>query len=121
MAIKILDRHLLSAKGPSDDPYLLGYPDDDVKRISKLPRGEKERFHAEVAKILAINQLPAMRLRRGPATQLAPLWPTQIDDARRNYILHQRRRYGLEAAKHILNRYEKRQQRLYKIYGTEQP
>ena len=64
------------------------------------------RFHADVAALLAVNQLPILKNRKGVDLNYAPIWPAHLDEQRRNFLLHQRRQFGLAAAKHILSRYE---------------
>ena len=118
MAIRILERCLPSRIGPQEDPYLLGYSDDDLRRLRDLPRPEQQNFHADVAELLAYHQLPSRKSRKGTAALRAPLWPSQLDEQRRNFLLHQRRIHGVRAARLILERYERRFSQLYKYFGA---
>ena len=42
MALRILDRCPLNRLGPDEDPFLLGFTGDDLRRIAKLPKKEQE-------------------------------------------------------------------------------
>ena len=120
MALRILDRCPLNCLGPAEDPFLLGFAGDDLRRIAKLPKKEQERFHTDVAALLAVNQLPILKNQRGVDMNYAPMWPAHLDEQHRNFLLHQRRQFGLVAAKHILSRYETRQAKLFRFFGRDE-
>ena len=120
MALRILDRCSLNRLGPAEDPFLLGFTGDDFRRITKLPKKEQERFHADVAALLAVNQLPILKNRKGVDMNYAPMWPAHLDEQCCNFLLHQRCQFGLAAAKHILSRYEMRQAKLFRFFSRNE-
>ena len=71
MALRILDRCPLNRLGPDEDPFLLEFTGDDLRRIAKLPKKEQERFHADVAGLLAVSQLPILKNRKGVDCELS--------------------------------------------------